>query len=607
VVLKRLLQWQRPLSIVFFLFCSCGYIVVMLLYLNIQVLWLSIPYAVASILFVLAFCLSCVNGWRKYTPLICPLLFDDPPPVAVLIPTCGEPVLMVRKTIESVLAQWYPQEKLTIVVGDDSHRIEMRTMVQNLSALFPKVRILYMEPPRHGDPARQGRAKDGNLNALLTFVHTNFPTIQYIETRDADDLVGDVRFLRVCIGYLFNTPLSAYVQTIKEIRGKRDPFDNKAILFYKGMLPARSACNAVFPCGSGLVWKIDALQSIGGFPTWNCVEDLYSGYAALQHGFTGGYMPIVGAVAQSVPEDIPNIYKQRGTWAIDTLRMFFWKNPFKVKGLTLVQRLQFLEIMTNYLLAFPLFVLIIVGGISVILQQSPLLLPGVFALLPIVYCLASLLMVSILYEGISFFETIRALNMLYMLMFVFMKGCLLALLYGPEKKPTYKVTRKNRERGIYLRFVLPHLLLVVSLLLSVTRGLFAWTGGFSSENASLILWCIFHVVLFLPGIQKSWHGYRVRDILKVVAGKALPIEHDDIETRVASLKAISRSPLSLPAWKRLPTTPLSLPAWKQLPMTPLPITCPKAPYDSTTSYYNDEYHVRVRSNENVTERRQFVK
>ncbi|MFL5628715.1 MAG: glycosyltransferase family 2 protein [Ktedonobacteraceae bacterium] len=575
-MLKRLLQWQRPLSIVFFLGCSCGYIMVMLLYLNTQLLWLSIPYAVASILFVLAFCLTCVNGWKLYTPSICPLLFDDPPPVAVLIPTCGEPVLMVRKTIESVLAQWYPQEKLTIVVGDDSHRIEMRTMVQNLSALFLKIRILYMEPPRHGDPARQGRAKDGNLNAMLAFIHTNFPNIRYIETRDADDLVGDVRFLRACIGYLIGNPMSAYVQTIKEIRGKRDPFDNKAMLFYKGMLLARSACNAVFPCGSGLVWKIDALQSIGGFPTWNCVEDLYSGYLALQHGFTGGYIPIVGAVAQSVPEDIPNIYKQRGTWAIDTLRIFFWRNPFRVKGLTLVQRLQFLEVMTYYLLAFPLFVLIIVGGISGLLQQSPLLLPGVFALLPIVYCLTSLLMLSMLYEGIAFFETIRALNTLYMLMFVFMKGCVLALLYGPNKKPTYKVTRKNRERGIYLRFVLQHLLLVVFLLLSVIRGLFAWTEGFSSENASLILWCVFHIVLFLPGIQKSWHGYRVRDTLQVVAGKVVPIEHDDIETKVASLKAIRISPLQLPV-RKLPTTPPP-PTWKlptiRLPVPKLPTTPP---------------------------------
>ncbi len=546
--MKRLLQWQRPLSILFFLCCSCGYIVVILLYLNTQVLRLSIPYAVASILLVLELCLTCVNGWK--------LLFDDPPPVAVLIPTCGEPVLMVRKTIESVLAQWYPQEKLTIVVGDDSHRIEMQTMAQNLSALFPKAHILYIEPPRHDDPARQGKAKDGNLNALLAFVHTNFPTIRYIETRDADDLVGDMRFLRVCIGYLIGNPTSAYVQTIKDIRRKRDPFDNKAMLFHKGLLPAKSARNAVFPCGSGLVWKIDALLSIGGFPTWNCVEDLYSGYLALQHGFTGGYMPIVGTAAQSVPEDIPNIYKQRGTWAIDALRIFFWKNPFRVKGLTLAQRLQFLEVMTSYLLAFPLFVLIIIAGISCLLQQSPLLLPGVFALLPIVYCLTSLSMPGMLYEEIAFFEAIRALNMLYMLMFVFMKGCLLALLYGPNKKPTYKVTRKNRERGIYLRFVLPHLLLVIFLLLSATRGLFAWTGGVFSENAGLILWCVFHIVLFLPAIQKSWHGLRVRDMLQVAVGKALPIEHDDIETRVASLKAIR---ISRPA-----------------------TTCLETPYDSTT-------------------------
>ena len=54
------------------------------------------------------------------------------------------------------------------------------------------------------------------------------------------------------------------------------------------------------------------------FPTWNLVEDLQSGVEALRRGWRGLYLPIVGAVPQHSPEDVPSVYKQRGTWAVDT-------------------------------------------------------------------------------------------------------------------------------------------------------------------------------------------------------------------------------------------------------------------------------------------------
>ena len=89
-------------------------------------------------------------------------------------------------------------------------------------------------------------------------------------------------------------------------------------MFYRGQMLARNAHNAAFPCGSGLVWHRDALLDIGGFPAWNLVEDLQSGVEALRRGWRSLYLPIVGAVGQIAPEDLPNFYKQRGTWAIDT-------------------------------------------------------------------------------------------------------------------------------------------------------------------------------------------------------------------------------------------------------------------------------------------------
>ena len=111
----------------------------------------------------------------------------------------------------------------------------------------------------------------------------------------------------------------------------------------------------MFPCGSGLVWRRRALDDIGGFPTWNLVEDFQSGVEALRRGWQGCYLPIVGAVGQHAPEDVPNVVKQRGTWAIDSVRLLVWG---KRQGLTVRQRLAFSETLLFYLHSWTLLVYI---------------------------------------------------------------------------------------------------------------------------------------------------------------------------------------------------------------------------------------------------------
>ena len=133
-------------------------------------------------------------------------------------------------------------------------------------------------------------------------------------------------------------------------------------MFYRGQMLSRNAANATFPCGSGVVWRRSALEDIGLFPTWNLVEDLQSGVEALRRGWHGCYLPIVGAMGQHSPEDVPNVYKQRGTWAIDTVRLMVWGD---LRGLSLRQRAQFYELLCYYLHSFTVLVYVpsIIGAL----------------------------------------------------------------------------------------------------------------------------------------------------------------------------------------------------------------------------------------------------
>ena len=437
----------------------CFYIPWMFAHLATRLPWLAWPFALASVFTGFCVTVSVINSWcsRVTQPRL--LLGEDVPQVAVLIPTLGEPVPMVLRTVLSVLEQDYPAERMVVVVSDDAHNPELAVALDGLG-------VLYNEPLDRWAPGRDGAAKAGNLNSALDLVRRRFPDVRYIETRDADDEVGCERFLRHTVGQLEADDRLAFVQTVKEAQvSAGDPFVNFDGQFYRSQMFARDAANAVFPCGSGLVWRLDALEDIGGFPTWNLVEDFQSGVEALRRGWRGHYLAIVGSVAQHSPEDVPNVIKQRGTWAIDTVRLMLWGD---LRGLSLRQRIAFTETLLFYLHSFTVLVYVPVTALACVrllpLTGSPS--SCLQHLLP--YALATELRLLVLNRPVGdrrgrqrnpLRSLWRVLVMWTGLAPVYMVACCKAILGGPNRKPIYKVTRKTHEFGWYWRETLPNAIL----------------------------------------------------------------------------------------------------------------------------------------------------
>jgi cellulose synthase (UDP-forming) len=415
---------------------------------------------------------------------------------------------MVYDTARSVLEQDYPQDKMRLVISDDAHREGMRLAVQRLQGEHPGTPILYHEPPRRGDPRRRGEAKAGNLNSALDVLQVYAPGVEFVETRDADDKVGDGAFLRKTIGQLQADPRAAFVQTIKEgATSANDPFGNLEPLFYRRAMLARHATNSVFPCGSGLVWRLTALNDIGNFPSWNLVEDLQSGVEALRRGWRGVYLPIVGAIAQSTPEDIPNVIKQRGTWALDTLRLTFWGEK---RGLSAAQRLQFAELGLFYLISFAVLVFAVTPAISLFFDIHPLTTnEAQYALHVWPYVLTIELLLISLAWGLPYEALWRSRQMWLGLAPVYMRATILALRFGPKHKPSYRVTRKDQVYAWYWRLVLPQMALLVLLLAAMAYHLMT-RPLLTEADLGSIFWAGFFVLGLSRIVQNSWHGVTVR-------------------------------------------------------------------------------------------------
>ena len=496
------------------------YIPWMLVNLNTGALWLAIPFAIANLLLAVNALSTAINNWQRSVPTPRLLPPGDEPMVIAIIPTYGEPAWMVRNTAVSTLEQDWPLAKLCLVVSDDAHSPAIAEMTARLCEGYPGATILYHEPPRHGTPERPGDAKAGNLNSALAMAYRRFPHAAVIETRDADDEVGDRQFLRRCVAELFSNDRIAYVQTIKDAHvSPGDPFGNHEWNFYRGLMFGKHAAKTVFPCGSGVIWRGTALEDIGRFPAWNLVEDLQSGIEAICRGWQGSFVPIVGAVAQHAPEDIANVYKQRGTWAIDTMRLIFWRG---FKGMTLRQKLHFYEMGLFYVYGFSAIFNLLSQAVTLIFRVYPLRPLGegtwlLGSLYPFsgmnpsygspfwLYALSLEIFLICLKDRLPYSAIWRMRQIWLGLAPVYVRAIIIALVSGPHRKPVYRVTRKTHRFRWYWRETAVQstiwLVLCGALITYMVR-----LPTLNDLELGLVGWCVFHLFMLGGFVRRSWFG-----------------------------------------------------------------------------------------------------
>ncbi|HSL42477.1 MAG TPA: glycosyltransferase [Anaerolineales bacterium] len=381
--------------------------------------------------------------------------------IAAVVPTYNEPIPVLERTILTLKALDYPDGLLHIIISDDGHSQQVRELAAKHCVLY--------------NPGARRDAKAGNLNSVLQYIKCNIPDAELILTQDADELIAP-SFLCKTIGY-FNDPRVAFVQTPKEaITPRGDPFGVRDRIFYDNLQPGRAGAGAAFSCGSGVIWRISALESIGGFVTWNLVEDLTTSYHLHIAGYRSAYHNEILSIGLS-PDDIPNLLKQRGTWSADTIRIFLFKNPLYQYGLTLRQRLQYLELGLFYLTAvFFMPSLMLVPLIALATGVFPTIQGS--ALFP--WIVVSMVYYAALSQG-SLTDLTRMWQYWIGHWPTYTKGFIIAL-RSRYKKPTYTVTRKTRQKGLYAHLLWPQFLYILTGIVVSIRALVL----FSAANSTAV-------------------------------------------------------------------------------------------------------------------------
>lgn len=403
---------------------------------------------VAEILCFMSATLTIFIIWRRrFTRAHCEMRFQTPPSVDIFITVCGEPADIVHATVKAAAHIDYPNK--TVHVLDDGASPEVRAVARALGCD-------YLSRPVKTD------SKAGNLNHGLR--HSSG---QFVLTLDADQAPAP-DILKNLIGY-FALEHIAFIQTAQDFYvSKDDPFGNKESLFYNIEQTGKDASNAAFACGSGVIYRRKALEDVGGFSTWNLVEDLHTSLLLHAKGWRSIYVDKAYSKGYA-PEDIWSFYRQRRQWCTDSVRMLLWDSPLLKSRLTLSQRLQYFTTGVQYIVTafvIPIFYLLpawsLLTGQFFVQDTRYEYLPLRFSLLFLTHVINTLVYYPHAYQKSMRVWCGQFPN--------FIVGVIVGV-FSWKSKPEYKITPKVRPKPHHTFLaILPQLAIIALNLAAIVYG-----------------------------------------------------------------------------------------------------------------------------------------
>jgi cellulose synthase (UDP-forming) len=404
-------------------------------------------------------------------------------PVDVFITVCGEPVDIVRKTAQAVLAMDYPGSFAVHLLNDGlvAGKQDWRDIEELADELG--INCLTRVTP--------GGAKAGNINHALA--RTDSP---YFVVFDADH-VPHANFLTQVMGYFVDDAMG-FVQTPQfyvnqdQNRITRVAWDQQT-LFFGPIMSGKSRLGSAFMCGTNMAVRRTAVLEVGGMCEENIAEDFLTSLFLHEKGWRSVYVPTVLAEGLA-PDDFLNYYKQQFRWTRGSLEVIFKYNPLVRRGLTWQQRLQYLLSASYYL-----------SGAVILLDA---VLPILFLLTgqtPIVTSTMTLALVFVPYMWINLYVLQRTSNFTYSYQAIAFSlsawwlqlTALVAVLTG--RKTSFSVTSKATHDGgrpNFLRLVVPQVVFAAVGALALAVG--AAREGFTPSLMANLAWLSVHIAIAVP-------------------------------------------------------------------------------------------------------------
>ena len=274
---------------------------------------------------------------RGFTPMA-PGSATRFPKVSLHLPCYNEPPEMVKLTIDSLMAQDYPNFEILVLDNNTKDPKVWEPVKAYCESLGERVKFFHLAP--------WPGAKAGALNFGLTETAADAEIIGVVDS----DYQVRRDWLSSLVPY-FENPKVGHVQAPQDHREwQNDLFKEMINWEYAGFFDIgmvfRNEANAIIQHGTMTLIRKSVLEETGRWAEWCIVEDAELGLRMMQAGYESCY--IQERMGHGlVPDSFLAYKKQRFRWAYGAVQILkaHWRAliPFKETGLTAGQKYHFVS------------------------------------------------------------------------------------------------------------------------------------------------------------------------------------------------------------------------------------------------------------------------
>jgi len=275
------------------------------------------------------------KGVRTFQPLM-PTADFKYPKVSLHLPIHNEPPAMVRKTLEALAVQDYPNLEVLVMDNNTKDPAVWEPVREDCERLGPKFRFFHLE--------NWPGFKAGAINHALDQTADDAEIIAVIDS----DYILSPDWLKRMVPYFDNENVG-FVQSPQDYRDRdQSTFKNFCYWEYAGFfnigMVQRNEFNAIIQHGTMTMVRKSAFQEVGKWAEWCICEDSELGLRLYEAGYDSVY--VKDSFGRGLmPDTMSGYMTQRFRWVYGAMQIIkgHWRSflPTKDSPLTPAQRYYF--------------------------------------------------------------------------------------------------------------------------------------------------------------------------------------------------------------------------------------------------------------------------
>lgn len=441
---------------------------------------------------------------------------EDYPPVAIIVSSFKEPLPVVEDTLTCFYNLTYPNKHLYFL--DDTRYDTAWDTPQNMHNYRDSIDILCQRIGVHLFRRKWRGAKAGMINDFLGFIEGHpkdgFKFLPYGERerkgKEKYILVFDADMnafpdmVEPLVAIMESNPQLAFVQTPQyysnfEFNRVARASGLQQAIFYEYICEGKSMQDAMFCCGTNVIFRREALVDVGGFDESSVTEDFATSLKFHVQGWQSAYLNRVLAFGMG-PEDLGGYFKQQFRWSLGTVGLFrqivgrFVQQP---RSLPLSKWWEYFLSGTHYF----------VGWIFFVMAYCPILylyfnVPSFFArpdiyflvFLPYVILSLSMFIGTMHQRGYTPSNLIQGILLNAICFPVYMRASLLAM-FGVHG--SFGITPKGESHALPIYRLWPQIITAILAFGAVVWGMNRLYYEREPALAILVnsIWCLYHFTI----------------------------------------------------------------------------------------------------------------